>query len=662
MAHLIDDTSGRRDLAELGDELAKKGAYDAARAAYEEAALAGGERVDGELCLKIARMAVEAEEFDSAIRWLRALVDYDGRFRTWHSGARVLETIPTEQVRSAMARTARVGVLSSYTTAQLVPMLRLAGLRANVHVITFEGGYDQYQQQVIDAKSPIYEFAPDFVVLAVHEGALRLPSFSEMPASDVNAEVIRLLSLWRLLRERTGARVVQHTLAVRPETPFGHLTARLPGSRHAMVHAVNGRLGESAGDDVLLVDCERLAAAFGKRRWFDDRYWHLAKQAVALDALPFLALHTLSVVAGDLGLAKKCLALDLDNTLWGGIVAEDGVAGLTLGDGPEGEAYLAFQHAVLELKQRGVILAVCSKNNEADALAVFEEHPSTRLRRDDFAAFVANWEPKPDNLQRVARELGIGLDSIVYCDDNPAERELVRRSLPEVDVLALPPDPALYARALFEYPFFESSSYSAEDARRTEQYRGRQQAAELASSAVDMDSFLRELQMHAVVAPFDELHLPRIVQLIAKTNQFNLTTRRHGLEQVQAFVVDPGCVHLYLKLRDRFADHGLVAVAIGLKRGEALVIDTFLMSCRVIARTVEATLASRLCEEAAQLGCTKLVGTYVPTEKNGFVQEAFGALGFSLIAEEDGRGTWEYDLAKLGPISNEFIVIDDVVA
>jgi FkbH-like protein len=610
--------------------------------------------MEAQTCVERARDAA-ATDVSEALLWLRRAVDAEPHFRAWLVGAKLLDSLPKELVSGAARRTVRVAVVGSYTTSQFVPMLRLAAFRAGVDIEVHEGNYDQYQQELIDPSSAVYAFDPDFVVLAVHEGALRLPPYSADPDGDMDRERARWLSLWSAVRRHGHARVIQHTFATRPETPFGHLSVRSSATRESMIRALNGQLGAAAGNDVLAVDCDRLASSFGKRRWFDDRYWYLSKQAVALDALPTLALHTAAVIAGDLGLAKKCLVLDLDNTLWGGVVGEDGVEGLQLGEGPEGEAYAAFQEAVLALKRRGIVLAVCSKNNETDALSAFERHPAMRLRRDDFAAFVANWDHKPDNLRRIASDLGLGLDAFVYADDNAAEREVVRRSLPEVDVIPLTDDPALYARTILEYPFFESSTYSAEDARRTEQYRARHAIAELATSVVDLPSFLRGLEMEAVVAPFDAEHLPRIVQLIGKTNQFNLTTRRHGLADVERFMADPEAICIYLELVDKFADHGLVAVAIARKEEASLDIDTLLVSCRVIGRTVERVFLARLCVEARRLGCERLVGRYAPTAKNELVRTMYGDHGFVLEGEQDGTTIWHYDLTQEADIANEFI-------
>jgi FkbH-like protein len=603
----------------------------------------------GELCVKLARTHLAAGEPVEARRWLHAVTRAEDSFLAWQGAAKLLAQIDPP---AAPKRTARVALLGSYTTDQLGSMLELACDALGIQVELYTGGSDQYRQELLAERSGLHRFEPTHVVLAVHEGAAELPELSDDPTADVAREAARWQSLWA----KAGARVVQHTFALRPDPALGHLAARLPGSRHATLLALNAELGRAAGDEVLLVDCDRLASAWGKERWFDDRYWFLAKQAVALDALPLLASHTAAVIAGDLGLARKCLVLDLDNTLWGGVVGEDGLAGIRLGDGAEGEAYVAFQERILELKRKGIVLAVASKNDEAEARSVFVQHPEMRIREDDIACFAANWDTKVDNIRWIAETLDLGLDSLVYADDNPAERELVRRFLPEVDVLALPEDPALYGRALTGYLHFETASFSREDAARGEHYRARAKARERSLELGDLDDFLRDLEMSATIGPFDELRLPRIVQLIGKTNQFNLTTRRHSSARVRELMETPGAVHLFLELRDRFVDHGLVGVLIAVPRDGALEIDTWLLSCRVIGRRAENAMLEQLALRARNAGLARLRGIYVPTAKNGLVRDLYASLGFDLVREDGEATVWEYDLETKG------IPVNDVVA
>ena len=608
------------------------------------------------ITLQLARALRQRGDEAEAWRWALATVDGGDDFAAWRGAAALLRQGEPEGVARPL-RTLRVALLGSYTTTQLGELLPLAARRLGVALTLYEAPYGQYRQELLDPASAMHAFAPDLVLVCTHHGELALPAHSATPDADVDAEVARWSSLWAA----AGTAVVQHNFAAPYEQPLGNLGAALPGSRAAMTQLVNARLGAAAaasGGAVSIVDCERLSAQHGKARWFDPRFWHLSKQGVALDALPLLARHTAAVIAARLGLSRKCLVLDLDNTLWGGIIGEDGMHGIRLGGNAEGEAFVAFQEYVLALKDKGVILAVVSKNNDADAREPFERHPEMRVRLADVAAFVANWEPKSDGIRRVAEQLSIGLDAIAFVDDNPAERQIIRELLPEVDVIRLPADPALYTRALADYLGFETASFTAEDASRTAQYRARAEGAALAAGAGSIEEFYRGLQMQALIAPFDAAQLPRVAQLVGKTNQFNLTTRRHGLAELRAFMDDPRCVHLTLRLRDRFADHGLVAVlvAVGDAAGETLDIDTWLMSCRVLGRTAEAAMLARLSRQAVEQGYRWITGSYVPTAKNGLVRDVYARLGFERTAgSEDGTTRWRYDVRAHGPIESNFI-------
>jgi FkbH-like protein len=551
-------------------------------------------------------------------------------------------------------------VLGSYTTTQLTALLPAAAARTGVAVELYESGYGLYRQEVLDPGSGLYAFGPDVVILAVHAGELDLPPVSADADTEVERELARWTSLWSLVRERSGARIIQHTFAVPPEDPLGHLACRAPGSGYAMRQRLNVRLGEAAGDDVLLVDCERLASTVGKRQWFDARYWFLSKQAVSLSCVPMLARNTAAVMAAGLGQSKKCLVLDLDNTLWGGVLGEDGLEGIQLGQGPVGEAYSAFQDYILRLKERGIVLAVASKNNPEDAREAFVKHPDMRIGLEDIAVFSAGWEDKATQLRRIASTLGLGLDSLVFVDDNPAEREVIRQLLPEVDVLPLPSSPAGYVRALADYLLFEPAALTVEDAARTELYRARARTVELEESAGSVEDFLRSLDMVATVSPLDELTVPRVAQLIGKTNQFNLTGRRRSRSEVAALTEDPACEVICLRLRDRFADHGLVGVLIGFDRGDGgFSIDTWLLSCRVIGRTVENAMLAVIAGRAAERGCTRMHGTYLPTVKNALVADLYPRLGFHSEESPEFGTAWSLPVDEV-PRSPGFITLAGV--
>ncbi|MFO0770120.1 MAG: HAD-IIIC family phosphatase [Nitrospiraceae bacterium] len=607
-----------------------------------------------ELCLKLARSYERIGRYTEACFWAQSVIDAGDDYMAWQAGWSLFQRCASRSTPPAL-RSVKVALLGSYTTTQFGQLLRFALSRLGIIASFYESHYGQFQQDIIDAASGLYAFAPDIVVLAVQEGDLRLPQYSDEPEQEIRREVERWTALWRQVATRSAARIVQHNFALPCEVALGHLSVKLPGSRYMMTQFVNAGLGEAAGTKVAMVDCERLSALIGKQRWSDPRYWHLAKQAVAFEALPLLARHNAAVIAAELGLNRKCLVLDLDNTLWGGVIAEDGLAGIKLGDSVDGEAFVRFQEYILELKHKGVILAVCSKNNHADAIQPFEQHSEMRLKLEDVALFVANWDSKPDNLRKIAQTLQIGLDSLVFVDDNPTERDAVRRFVPEVDVVPLPGDPSQYRRALSQYLLLETASLTAEDRTRTDQYRARSRVRELESSAGSMEDFYRGLHMRAIVAPFEHSQLPRIAQLIGKTNQFNLTTKRHGMAQLEAFLGDPNCVHGALRLRDRYADHGLVSLVIAHQQGTLLDIDTWLMSCRVIGRTVEATMLEYLCRRAMSLGCVALRGTYIPTPKNALAADVYAKFGFEQEVASEQCTTWIYDLSGKGAIANQFI-------
>jgi FkbH-like protein len=332
-----------------------------------------------------------------------------------------------------------------------------------------------------------------------------------------------------------------------------------------------------------------------------------------------------------LGLSYKALVLDLDGVLWGGVVGEDGVAGILFGGSGAGEAYREYQRYVKTLGERGILLAVCSKNNDADARAPFLLHPDRVLGLDDFAAFVANWEPKDENLRRIATELHISLDSIVFVDDNPIERELIRRRLPEVEVPEWPAEPAEFLHALDHGHYFEALALTAEDRGRSESVRTNVVRETLRETCGTLEEFLGGLEMEIELRPFEEVDLPRIVQLIHKTNQFNLTTRRHNEANVRRLADTSGNYTQALRLRDRFGDSGLVGALIAVRQGDALLVDTWLLSCRVLGRRVPEASFAALCQYATATGCRVLLGEYYPTPKNALVAKFFEQIGFACI-------------------------------
>ena len=452
-----------------GDELRRSGDLEGALAKYAAAADLT-EVPDATVCVRIARVHADRGAIDDARRWALLTVDGGTDFASWDAAAQLLAPRSARPTGRSAPRASRC---SAATPPRTSPgSCGWSRPRRGIALDVYEAGYGVFRQELLDPGSGLYTFAPDIVVVALDACAAGLPEFSDTPDDAVAAEVAHWRALWSRLGT-SGASVVQHNFVVPAQDALAHLDAELAGTRYRMLHDLNTRLADALPANGHIVDCERLAARFGKDRWADPLWWDRAKLAVSLPATPLLARDTAAVIAGHLGLGRKCLVLDLDNTVWGGVIGEDGVGGLKFGGDATGDAFLAFQDRVLALKRRGVILAACSKNDEHVAREPFERHPEMRLQIDDFAAFVANWRSKVDNIEQIAADLSIGLDALAYVDDNPVERQEVRRFLPDVDVVALPEQPSLYARALADYPWFETGSFTAEDAQRTEQYRAR---------------------------------------------------------------------------------------------------------------------------------------------------------------------------------------------
>ncbi len=545
----------------------------------------------------------------------------------------------------------RLAVLGASTTAHLAPAIRVAALRRGVWLEVYEPDYGQYRQEIRDPQSGLRRFQPTAVLLTLDVHHLLPGTDPTLGAVQAAAQVEDVLgamrAVWRSVREAFGCQVIQQTVLPIAPPVFGLNEHRLPGSAAAMTFRLNVRLREVAGEDgVDLLTLDTWAAQAGLAAWHDPTLWTRAKQEVSPSATPMYGDLVARLVAAGQGRAAKCLVLDLDNTLWGGVVGDDGLEGIVLGQGSaQGEGFTAFQAYAAALARRGVILAVCSKNDEANALAPFERHPDMVLKRADISAFVANWDDKASNLREIARQLNIGLDALVFADDNPFERNLVRRELPMVAVPEMPEEPALFARCLSDAGYFEALALTAEDRDRTRQYQANRERQSLQGQSTDLAGYLRSLDMTLSWRPFDALGAQRITQLINKTNQFNLTTRRYTSHEVDAVTGDARAVGLQLRLADRFGDNGIIAVVIGrlTEDGASLLLDTWLMSCRVLGRRVEEATLAIVAGEAARLGARRLIGRYLPTEKNAMVANLYAKLGFSRI-EGEGPGV-SYRLA-----------------
>ncbi len=538
----------------------------------------------------------------------------------------------------------RLAVLGSSTLAHLVPAIRVAALRRGLHVTVHEGEYGQFRQELMQPAPELAEFRPDVVLLCLDARHLA----AGLPAAADEAEAERVLAatladlrqVWEAAQVMGAAVIQQAALPVLPKL-MGDNEHRLPASQSGFLARLNAALrpaADAAGVHLLAVD-ER-AARFGLHLWHDPSVWHHAKQEIGNAAAPVFGEMVGNLLAAFRGRSRKALVLDLDNTLWGGVIGDDGLEGIEIGQGnASGEAFAALQAHAKRLAGRGVILAVCSKNDEANALSPFEKHPEMVLRRDDIASFVANWDDKATNLRRIARELNIGLDSLVFLDDNPFERNLVRGELPEVAIPEFPEDdPALVPQMLADAGYFDMLAITADDRKRTAQYQENRERAALAETATDLPAYLRSLEMRLVWNRFDRIGLARTVQLFNKTNQFNLTTIRTTDAEIAAVIEDPRQFGLQLRLVDKFGDNGIIALVIGRLSadGADVLIHSWVMSCRVLGRQVEAATLMLIAQEARRLGATRLVGEYRPTAKNDMVREHYRRLGFTTIEPPAG--------------------------
>ncbi|PID54601.1 MAG: methoxymalonyl-ACP biosynthesis protein FkbH [Micrococcales bacterium] len=611
--------------------------------------------MSGKTIVAQARSLIRDGQPVVAARLLGALSTVEPDLATWLAADRLLAKADAMLRQESQAeeagfdwarRSTKVALLASHTSGQLAACLRVAAAAAGQRLQIWDAPYRQYEQSIIDPASELYEFAPDVVLIVADHRELRLPDLSEDPAADVAAQVQRWTGLWQTLRERTGARVLQTTFTPPQHDGLGSLGVSYPGARRNQTRRINLALADALPPGVHLIDAEHTAAAAGADAWFDSRYWYLAKNQVGLAAVPDLAREIADVLAAVSGLSRKVIAVDLDNTLWGGVIGEAGVGGITLGDGAEGEAFADFQAYLKSLRSRGLVLAVVSKNNDADARMPFEQHSGMVLTLDDFVIFEATWDHKPYVLQRIAQSLDVGLDSIVFVDDNPAEREAVRRMLPEVGVVELPTQPSGYIEAVSRFPGMQSAGLTEEDLRRTQQYQARSQAKSFAASAGSREDYLAGLDMSGHLEPMSEGNRKRIVQLIGKTNQFNMTGRRHGDAELDEVLARGGVVW-GLRLSDRFDDHGLVSALAAVPDGDDLRIDTWVMSCRVLQRTAEHAMLARLAQYAREHGYQRLVGHWVPSGRNVPARDVFSDAGFHLNTGggQDETAEWLLDLS-----------------
>jgi FkbH-like protein len=543
-----------------------------------------------------------------------------------------------------------LGIVSNTTTSIIVPALVTTAARYGFSLMVHEAPYGQAAQVAIGEVEAFKGVAMDAILIAIDYKGLpgqgNIPSFGK-DTDAVHGALDHLNIIRSQLKQRYGAPCIMQTCAHEPESFFGNFDIQVNNTPRQFINIFNSSLvSEVVGTDDFLLDVAAIAETVGLANWHDPVMYHMAKLPFAQKLVPFYAEQVCRIISAMSGKARRALILDLDNTLWGGVIGDDGLSGIELGQGNAvGEAYLAVQNTVLKLRQRGIVLAVCSKNNDTTARIPFREHPDMLLNESHIAVFRANWQDKVPNIQLIAETLNLGLESIVFFDDNPVERDRVRYELPEVAVPELPEDPAYYPRTLLAAGYFEAVYFSDEDKSRVENYQANAKRVALRETSTDLNTYLKTLQMKADLQPFGENGIKRIVQLISKTNQFNLTTYRHNESQTRDFMKNDQYFTLQVRLADAFGDNGMVSVVICKKSTEEWFIDTWLMSCRVVGRRLEEIVFYEIVKSAKLEGVKKITGVYIPTERNEIVRDHYLKLGFEALKNDtSGATTWSKSL------------------
>jgi FkbH-like protein len=562
--------------------------------------------------------------------------------------AKLIRNAHTEGKSLAPLTPFRLALLSNSTIDLIVPALVASAARHGIALEVIQPSYDQVAQEALTPDSKVNSSKPDAVLFALDYRALPLKlSLGDAEASSATVQgVIRLLAgLRNGIKANSNAVCVFQTFAPPVETLFGSLDRALPGTLRSLIDGINRELAEFVlGSGDVLLDVTGLAETVGLADWHNTQLWNMAKFSFSDELNPLYADHVARTVAAIRGKSRKVLILDLDNTVWGGVIGDDGLEGIKVAQGDAvGEAHLAVQWLALDLRQRGIVLAVCSKNTDEVAREPFENHPEMLLKLEHIAVFQANWNDKATNIQAIAEELSLGLDAMVFLDDNPVERGLVRKLLPQVAVPELPEEPAYYARTLAAAGYFEAVAFATEDLKRAGFYQDNAKRANLQKQVGGVDAYLASLDMTITFQPFDATGRARIVQLINKSNQYNLTTRRYTEPEVTVAENDTAVFTLQVRLADIFGDNGMISVVICRPEEPGVwEIDTWLMSCRVLGRKVEHMVLREILEHACAAGVHKLAGTYRPTERNKLVIDHYAKLGFTKVGEDEfGLTRWE---------------------
>ncbi len=539
----------------------------------------------------------------------------------------------------------KIAVLASYTTHHLITVMKLFLYKEGISPLFYEGEYDGIAMGLLDPNSEIFSFEPEILLLLTDQKDIKEfpPLFADQKTIDawVTTNTEFYTNLWNHASEILGCQIFQTTFILPIYRPLGNMEANQIFSPTNCLKLLNLELIRKKPQNVTFIDMDYLSSYFGKRRWFDDKNYYLSKQGFSFEAFGLISAAFSKILSNNAGIVKKCLVLDLDNTLWGGVIGDDGLDGINLNSSHAvGEAFISFQKYLKKLKERGVILAICSKNDEAVAKTPFENHPEMVLSLNDIAFFLANWENKATNIQTISNSLNIGIDSLVFFDDNPFERDIVRNYLPQVLVIDVPEDPALYIHALDSAMCFEWNQLTDEDLIRSDTYVTDRKREKLSSTIIDYDSYLQALEMKAAIWHPTSFEISRFTQLINKSNQFNLRTRRYSDAAISQMMTDADKYSLIgISLEDKFGKYGIISCIILVHCNDFAFIDTWVMSCRVLKRGVEQAAFNAICDYSREWGCKKVAGQYIPTKKNHMVSNLLPDLGFKKSLEKEFGST-----------------------
>lgn len=538
----------------------------------------------------------------------------------------------------------KVSLVGDTATQLLATSIRGSGALRGYNIDMFEADYNQVEQQVMDPTSDLYEHNAKYNIFFQSTHKL-LEKYSLLPASEWGNLAEKRLAFVRTICETVPGKIIYYNYPEIGDAVFGSYENKVPSSFIYQVRKINLGLMELAQEfsNLFISDLSEIQAKYGRDFFFDSSVYVSTEMILSIDALPIIASRTLDIICAIEGKFKKCLILDLDNTVWGGVVGDDGWENIQVGHGLGiGKAFTEFQQWIKKLKNRGIIVCVCSKNDEDKAKEPFEKNPEMVLKLDDIAVFVANWDNKADNIRTIQSILNIGFDSMVFLDDNPFERNMVRENVPGVTVPELPEDPGDYVEYLYSLNLFETASYSSADKDRTKQYQVEAKRVSLAKAFTNEADFLKSLNMVSEVKGFDKFNTPRVAQLSQRSNQFNLRTVRYTDADIESLANDPSIIDLSFTLEDKFGDNGLIAVVIMKPLDKKkLFVDTWFMSCRVLKRGMENFTLNTMVEKAKAAGYKKIIGEYLPTPKNKMVEQHYPGLGFKAIK---GVATAQFEL------------------